>query len=269
MTVNLVFKGHWILERLAKELTKIPGVELNASGWPPRSVTKHDVTYCLPGKNIRHFPAQPNGVRVGFFTHGTERTRAYWDRFQICLAMNKRMASLLRELGAKDVRVIRPGTDQPIQPIVFGVNARSVEGRGPKPRKGLDLVAKAVQAGYHFVGCSPDPQSAWPCPITHKTDGREDFYRSIDYLVVTSRDEGGPMVVPEAIAHRVPVIAPDVGWCWEFPVIRYEHGDWRSLNRVLKALTTPPSWEEWTEQHRALFAEIESTLLISAKRGTS
>lgn len=48
-----------------------------------------------------------------------------------------------------------------------------------------------------------------------------DWYEGIDYLVVLSNNEGGPMPVKEAIAMGKPVIAPDVGWCWEYPVIRY------------------------------------------------
>jgi glycosyltransferase involved in cell wall biosynthesis len=258
LTVNVVFKGHWILERLARELTdRLPGVSLNASGWPPQAATNHDVTYCLPGKNIRHFPTPPRGILVGFFTHGDERTRNYWHRFEVCLAMNQRMAARLRELGAKRVQVIRPGTDPPARPIVFDVCARSVEGRGPKSRKGLDLVAEAVRAKFTFVGCSPDPPEVWPCPITHRIEDRAAFYRSIDYLVVTSRDEGGPMVVPEAIAHGVPVIAPDVGWCWEFPVIRYER-NWPALKAVLAGLARVPTWPAWAEAHRTLFAELEA-----------
>lgn len=256
LSVNLVFKGHWILERLARELTdNIPGIDLNASGWPPRAATQHDVTYCLPGRNIRHFPIAPRGIQVGFFTHGDVHVDTYWHRFQVCLAMNERMAGLLRKAGAKDVRVIRPGTDQPRRAIIFGVCARSVESRGPKTRKGLELVAEAVRAGYTFAACTPDPPAVWPCPVTHHTDDREAFYRSIDYLVVTSRDEGGPMTVPEAIAHGVPVIAPDVGWSWEFPVIRYTRR-WPALASVLQQLTHPPSWEQWVDDHRALFAEL-------------
>lgn len=46
-------------------------------------------------------------------------------------------------------------------------------------------------------------------------------YRATDYVLVTSKIEAGPMCVVEALAMNKPVIAPDVGWCWEYPVIRY------------------------------------------------
>ncbi len=255
MRVNIVVKGEWILERLAREIAAhIPGVDINASGWPPSAVTDHDVTYCLPAKNIRHFPKEPKGIRVGFFTHGDDRTRMFWQRFHVCLAMNQRMGGLLREFGAPRVQVIRPGTEPPSRPMVFGVCARTIGSE--RTRKGLDLVEAAVGAGFDVRACTPDPQDVWPCPVSHHTKDRAAFYQSIDYLIVTSSDEGGPMVVPEAIAAGVPVIAPDVGWCWEFPVIRYDR-NWRALRKVLTGLTRPPTWHEWTEAHRALFADLE------------
>jgi hypothetical protein len=47
------------------------------------------------------------------------------------------------------------------------------------------------------------------------------FYDGIDYLVVLADNEGGPQSVLEALARGKPVIAPNVGYCWEYPVLRY------------------------------------------------
>lgn len=48
------------------------------------------------------------------------------------------------------------------------------------------------------------------------------WYDSIDYLLVLGDNEGGPMPVKEAVARCKPVIAPNVGWAWEYPVIQYD-----------------------------------------------
>ena len=145
---------------------------------------------------------------------------------------------------------------------MFGVAGRVYK----DGRKGEALVAQAVRDGYRFVACGIRPgdhrwhrtmQAQWPCPMTHTVDEREAFYASIDYLVVTATEEGGPMTVPEAIARHVPVIAPpEVGHCGEFPIIPYRRGSWESLRAVLEGLAKPPTWQDWVEAHRALFARL-------------
>lgn len=268
LSVNCVVKTGWILERCARELAeRLPDVVLNETGWPPTAPSTTALTYFMPEKDIRHMPGPVPGLKVGFFTHDPARTRLYAQRFDACVAMNRAVAGRLEKLGARNVRLIRPGTEPPDRPIRFGVCGR-VYGKG---RKGAHLVAAAVAEGYWFQACSePLPGKLPPCRITHDVRDRGErsrFYRDIDYLVVTSLEEGGPMPVLEAIAHGKGVIAPDVGWCWDVPeglglqrgalCIQYERGSWESLRGVLEALTRPPSWEAWAEQHRALFAELE------------
>lgn len=231
-------------------------MEINRTGFPPKASTDDAISYFLPAKNV-HYLAAVKGPSVGYFTHGPERAKKFATRFDACLAMNEAHAQRVRDAGGKRVRVIRPGTEPPARDIVFGVCARIVEGRNVKPRKGVNLVDEAVRAGYTFRACSPNHPRAWPCPVSHGSDDRDAFYASIDFLVVTSIEEGGPMPVVEAIARGVPVIAPDVGWSWEFPVIRYDVGSWPSLRSVLEGLTRPPSWKAWADEHRQIFEGIE------------
>ncbi|NRG18279.1 glycosyltransferase [Rhizobiales bacterium] len=44
-----------------------------------------------------------------------------------------------------------------------------------------------------------------------ETEDMESFYRSIDVLVLSSRTEGFPNVIAEAMGHGIPVVATDVG----------------------------------------------------------
>lgn len=265
MTVNIVTKRGWILERCAEEIARaVPGVQVNAGATQRLILTTADAHYYMPAKDMRKHPA-PRGWRIGFFTHGPE-TLPLVPQFDACVAMNHTMGAALVAAGARDVTIIRPGTDLAPRPLTFGVVGR-VYNNG---RKGADLVAAAVAAGYRFVACGTDRRVAamarlqWPCPQTHTVADRAAFYRSIDYLVVTSTEEGGPMPVVDALAAGVPVIAPNVGWCWEFPVLRYEVGSWPSLAALLAGLSQPPTWAAWAEGHRALFARLAAREAVPA-----
>lgn len=256
MRINVVTKPGWILERLARELAaRVPGVTINAGDVERRVDPRADFNYYLPAKDLRKFPTR--GAAIGYFTHGDNGIDLI-PRFAACLAMNRTMAARLEELGAGRVEIIRPGTDAPPRPIVFGVIGRTYN----DGRKGEELVARAVADGFRFVACGTDrPARAltrrqWPCSTPYTIARREEFYAAIDYLVVTSTLEGGPMSVLEAIARGVPVIAPNVGWCWEFPGIRYAVGEYSALRQVLEQLTAPPSWEQWGEAHGRLFADL-------------
>ena len=259
MKINIVTKPGWILERLARELLeRVPGVTLNAGARERQIDEGADFNYYLPAKDFRKFPT--DGRAIGFYTHGPNALELI-SRFDACLAMNRTMGARLEAAGAALVRVIRPGTDAPPRPIVFGVIGR-VYNDG---RKGEELVARAVADGFRFVACGwPEgsrpralARNQWPCPTPYTVATRDAFYTAIDYLVVTSTEEGGPMPVLEALARGVPVIAPNVGWAWEFPVIRYgPAGEYSALRQVLEQLTAPPSWEQWGEAHARLFADL-------------
>ena len=71
------------------------------------------------------------------------------------------------------------------------------------------------------------------------------FYGAVDYVLVLSENEGGPMCVPEAMVMGKPVIAPDVGWCWNYPCVRYT--DAEGLMRVVRGLI-PPTIEQESAQ---------------------
>lgn len=79
-------------------------------------------------------------------------------------------------------------------------------------------------------------------PNNIPAEAMPEYYDSIDYLVVTSRLEGGPMPVIEALARKKPVIAPDVGYCWDYPVIRYTTK--KELLQIARDLTIPrDAWD--------------------------
>lgn len=247
MRIHISTESGWILRRCAEELRgQIRNHEVSVSGSRRDDV---DLNYYMPYWRL---PNKGEGgeptLAAGFFTHSDERMREYAPRFDLHFTMNQANAGLLTREGASDVYVIYPGTwSPPERPPVFGVVGRTY-GQG---RKGISLVEKVVEAGYDVTSCGPGP---WPCESFSRSISNLDaFFVLIDYLLVTSIVEGGPMPVVDAIAARVPVIAPDVGWCWEFPVIQYELGDARSLLSVLDRLTNPPTWDQWASGHQVVF----------------
>ncbi len=256
MRLNIVVKRGWILERMARELEKaIPGVAINC-GERERAIDPGaDLNYYMPAKDVLKFPSERR--TVGLWTHG-QILPEILAGLTACTAMNEKMGEELRKRGVRHVTVIHPGTEPPRRPAIFGVVGRAYS----NGRKGPEFVAAAVEAGFSFVACAPKEKiratarGQWHCPITHTTQDREAFYHSIDYLVVTSLEEGGPIPVLEAIARKVPVIAPDVGFCWEFPCYHFERGSWESLRSVLEGLTRPPTWQGWIDAHAALFKRL-------------
>lgn len=78
------------------------------------------------------------------------------------------------------------------------------------------------------------------------------FYRSIDYLLVTSSNEGGPQPVIEAVSMGVPVIAPNVGYCWEYPGYRYTTK--QELFDLVDSLIIPRGG--WSKSARQLLEDL-------------
>ena len=237
----------WILRRGAEEIQKMfPKTTLNGE---PRPVN-YFVNYAL------YRPI--SGILVGHFTHlehAGQWRKAFLetvDKFDYFTCTCKITEDILLELGAKAelIHRIRYGCDERMRrKPIFGVVGRTY----PSGRKGEHLVKQMVRAGYDVWGWG----RGWPVlNLSNDWETLPAFYESIDYLVVTSLNEGGPVPVVDALAAGVPVIAPNCGWSWEFPVIRYELGSWVSLKRTLEGLTILPTWEDWSSLHGVMMYEL-------------
>ena len=247
MRVNIKVTGpdlSWIVGRYAKELVaRLPqfGViaEINATG--PTDLEYHANTYSLPTCR----PA------IGLFAHNRFEMAPHFDGH---IALNPAYAETLRNFGAKDPVVIEQAVDDVFlhEPKpVFGV-AGSVKG---DDRKGQDLVAKMLQFGYNITAWG----KGWPCPIfsEHYHDLPQ-FYRMLDYYVVTSRVEGGCTPIIESMAMRVPVISPRIGFAIRRPVLEYQAGNWDSLHAVLRYLTVHTTYDDFAREHARYFMKVLS-----------
>ena len=157
------------------------------------------------------------------------------------------------------VHVIRPGVDlERFTPRVkIGVVGRTYW----CGRKGEALIAEVLDTPgieWHFTG------SGWPLPSRTLADAEMPaFYREMDYILVPSLYEGGPMCVVEALACGTRVIAPPIGWVPDFPHIEFRTGDAADLRRVLgevvgeklalRKSVEDVSWDNFAAAHHRLF----------------
>ena len=119
--------------------------------------------------------------------------------------------------------------------------------------------------GMQIVSNSRD----WGVPVW-KFDSPPDFYRSIDYLLVPSLIEGGPVPFMEALACGTLSISPPIGVVPDFQHIEYETGNIESLKEVIRtvkreflenkqALTgeiEKYNWRHWADEHEKLFRRL-------------
>jgi len=229
----------WALQRLAESI-EMPG---GSFGDVPDATA--DVNFYV---NYYLWTGPTKSCDVALFTHrhGDDDPHLR-DRFDevargvdACVAMCGRTARYLPPKptlvwhGAAD-RIFRRG------PLVLGVVAL------PSPRKRLHWIPEIERRFRVEVR-----QTGGTLPF----EAMPDFYRGIDYLLVLADTEGGPIPVQEALAMGTPVIAPDVGYAWDYPVLRYD-GTFEGLARVLAALLPPPdAWRRESERLGAFLSRV-------------
>lgn len=262
-------KPGWIMHRKAEEIRKHMGeknVRINQD-WP-----EADIHYYI---NYGYFNARPkSGLTLANFTHYDPDHLA--DRFvQVarevdhCVAVSEATADVLRDLGIPDdkISVIVVGADTCFQPkLTIGVVGRVY----PGGRKGEDIVQALlddpeIAAKVRIVAA----KEGWGVPVW-SFDDPADFYRAIDYLLVPSRVEGGPVPFMEALACGTMSIAPEIGVVPQFPHVSYPVGDVVSLKRVLLELADRHllqrrflsskmrgiDWTGWAVAHEKLFKHL-------------
>ncbi|MFT7641176.1 MAG: glycosyltransferase involved in cell wall biosynthesis/predicted SAM-dependent methyltransferase [Pirellulaceae bacterium] len=255
----------WILEKIAEEIQK-----QCYANWNVRIATEPsdwaDLHYFIP---YSKFPAEKLGPSICFFTHreDVEPARSNFllqaQRSDYCVTLSGKYERLLRANGIENVRTIESGVDLEAFDIrlQIGVVGRTYH----TGRKGEDLVAACMDIeniDFLFTG------SGWPAPSVHLDESElPGFFNRLDYLLIPSRIEGGPVPLMEALASGCEVIAPsDIGFVEKFPHIQYENGNVESLRKTLIELVGKRkglrdsvqgySWEAFGKRHVELFEEI-------------
>lgn len=211
----------WVLRPIAEDLaSRIVGATVGTE-IDSRADVNIFVNYAL---------YQPTRTKtIGFFTHREFETRAA-QRFNDaaqgvdwCLAMCELTAA---KLPAEKTSIIQVYPHEQFHKgnLVLGVVGREYH----SGRKRFHWV-RDIQAIEGVEVQITGGNLAWR--------QLPDFYRSIDYLLVLTENTGGPVPLLEALAMGKPVIAPNVGFCWDYPVIRYE--DKAGLLRLIQKLLIP------------------------------
>lgn len=265
MSVHIkISDRNWILEVMARNLAD----RLNYVSYDTEARLDAQIQYYL---TYSTFKGRVSPIELAYFTHLEEdagvkaRFFAAAEAVDGSVCMSEMYADMLRQKNVRNVHVIPPGVD--LQ--TFDVKLRiGVVGRTyVTGRKGEALVAEVLDTPgieWLFTG------DGWPGPALNLADGEmPGFYRSLDYVLVPARYEGGPMSAIEALASGVEVIAPDVGWMPELPHIAYKRNDAADLRRVLTGLVQKRrarreavlqrSWDNYAQAHDVLFRKLLGT----------
>ena len=236
----------WIMHRKAEEIQKhmgVSSVRINQD-WP-----EADIHYYI---NYGYFQKKPtSGLTIANFTHydgdmlGDKFVQAACEADH-CVAVSEATADILREFKIPNskVSVILVGADVHFTAkLAVGVVGRVY----PGGRKGEEIVKALlddpdITRNIRIVASV----EGWGLPVW-KFDDQADFYRAIDYLLVPSRIEGGPVPFMEALACGTMAIAPEIGVVPQFParlVSRRRHrcleADAARIGRATLAATSIP-----------------------------
>lgn len=253
----------WILEKLARELAdRLPYVSFDTAICKPVPIHYY-MTYGCRLERV-------SPIELAFFTHLEQDSNAAQRFFETagsvdhCVSMSRQTDSILAGAHIASRSVISPGVDfERFKPALrIAVVGRTYH----TGRKGEHVVAQVMDIPdieWFFTG------DGWPQPGIDLSEGElPGFYRSMDYLLVPSLNEGGPMPVLEALASGVEVISGPVGWVGEFPHIEFEIGNADSLRRLLLDLrekkfrlrdsVAKMTWDHWAQAHDELFTRLSS-----------
>lgn len=229
MKINIITetKGQsWILRPWSEELVKELPNTIVATSTDPTADANLFINYAL------YRPV--DSITLAMFTHREHDGRGkVFDNVahsvDWCFAQCKITESLL---PPEKTSVLLPGLTNNAfykKPLVLGVVGRQY----PSGRKRMSWMKDLCNiSGIQVKHTNSIATKEMPA-----------FYDSIDYLVILANNEGGPQPVLEALARCKPIIAPNVGYCWEYPVLRYTTKE-ELLNTIQRLVIPQNLWKQ-------------------------
>lgn len=224
--------GRWILGRWCDEWAKrIPGATVGTKAEPHAANVY--VNYFLYGEET--------ALDICYFTHRELHDKNMQNSFNRaakecdwCLAQCDITAGLL---PSEKTTIVKPGVGSQFvrSPLRLGVASKPQAWN----RKRLDVLQPLTERSDVEVvvaggGIPYGDMDRW--------------YKGVDYVLITSENEGGPMSVLEAVAMRKPFIAPrNVGWCSEYPGLLYD--SYEEMYEIIDGLVYDPGmWDKGAQQ---------------------
>lgn len=264
-------KDNWILTKIAQILNS--SIE-NSLAVDFTNVAQPDIARRMntPG-NINYyihynfFNEPTRGIDVGFFTHIEENIPKLKDRyFSVFNSVDFAIfmcSKYFNELGSdkSKARVIIPGIDETYfsRKLVLGVSGRNYEYTDRKNNALMEYVKNLPFVDLVFTGGSLSESEM------------VNFYRTIDYVLVCSQIEGGPMSLLEGMASGKKVIMPHgVGLQSDFcdTVLSYDLNSKSSLEELLtdlhksKMSVVAPvlqyTWDAFVSDHVDVFRSLKT-----------
>jgi glycosyltransferase involved in cell wall biosynthesis len=170
-----------------------------------------------------------------------------------------------QEYGLKVDTIYNPLTIQPGHISTGNSSQLLAVGRMTPKHKGFDILIDAFSKvmgemqdwSLHIVGDGPEREKlanqirknhAEKQIILHPfTNDIQSYYQQAQLYVLSSRWEGMPLVLVEAMAHGLPIVASDLPTCKEVMgdnAIYFHTGDVNDLATSLKKAMTMSDWEE-------------------------
>lgn len=259
----------WILQRLAQELAVYGGYTISQAPRDDVDVNYYfDLQNCFKGR-------AGSGKQVAFFTHFHEDSADHTKKHYLALfkqldgvvCMCKRYLNRLEDIfmmhGVKArLTQIMPGDPTrhfQVKKPKIGIFQRGGVGTAQTPNtghpgKGHDFMLEMVRdhtstmqafewrftgQGWRRVVQAMEAQAIdvywFEEPGPSNLHIYESHLHDVDYVLVPSLWEGGPMIIPQALAAGVKVISADVGWASEFPYVDlFPVGETGTLAMALK-----------------------------------
>jgi len=256
MKINIVtVSSGWILQKIAQrihnELQKL--CEATISHEPNLFA---DVNFYVDVQNCYHH--KTNTLDIGYFTHldknSVKAINTNWFSLDHIFHHGQRYYDVFKHWYPENkMSVVLPGEIPEgftLKKPCLGIFQRGgFEGKGEYFMRQLCDNPIASSFRFLFVGSGWDTVidmfSRKGISVENITDedydSYPDLYNKIDYLLIPSLWEGGPMSVIEACAKGIPIISSNVGWVGTDFVVdhMYEPNNMEQLTNILQDIIRP------------------------------